>query len=193
MKIINIKKLYENQQNEIDDINLDIEDLLNQCYVQTATWGLKYWEEELGIVTNTQKTYEERRNKILSKLRGQGTATVQAIKSIAETYADTADVIENNPNYSFLIDLVSNKGFPYAITDLEETIHEIKPAHLQANYKMTSKTNDVFNVRAFMLCGEEIRVFPYQITQIKSTGKINVAIGQTSGAETITILPKGGI
>ena len=148
-------------------------------------------EEELGIVTNTQKTYTERRNKILSKLRGQGIATVQAIKSIAETYADTANVIENNQDYSFLIDLVSNNGFPYAITDLEETIHEIKPAHLEANYKMTSKTDDVFNMRAFTLCGEEIRVFPYQITNISSVGKINIALGQTQGAETITILPKG--
>lgn len=187
------KKLYENQQNEIDDINLDIEDLLNQCFVSTATWGLSIWEKELGIVTNLQRSYTERRNKILGKLRGQGTATALSIKTIAETYADIANVIQNYPDYSFMVDLISNSGFPYILEDLYETIEELKPAHLEADYKLTSKTSGVFIISAITLCGEEIRVFPYQIANIESSGKINFALGQTQSAETITINPKEAI
>lgn len=187
------KKLYENQQNEIDDINLDIEDLLNQCFVSTATWGLSIWEEELGIVTNLQRSYTERRNKILGKLRGQGTATKHSIQVIAETYADKADVILSNPDYSFLIDLISSSGFQYSLEDLYETIEDIKPAHLEADYKLTSTTSDIFKIRAFMLCGEEISVYPYQITNISTTGKLDIALGQTQSAETIEIKPKGEI
>lgn len=44
-----------------------------------------------------------------------------------------------------------------------------------------------------MLCGEEISVYPYQITNLESIGKIDIALGQTQSAETIEIKPKGEI
>ena len=41
-------------------------DLILQMFPQTATWGLKYWEDEYGVVTDLSKTLEERRAYFMS-------------------------------------------------------------------------------------------------------------------------------
>lgn len=135
------QKLYENQQNEIDDINLDIEDLLNQCFVSSATWGLKYWEEELGLSIINFDTYENRRSRIKAKLRGVGTTTVAMIKNVAESFQNgEVNVIEDNTNYSFTIKFIDTKGIPPNIQDIYRAIELIKPAHLGVSYEFRYTT-----------------------------------------------------
>lgn len=175
---------------ELTKINEKIESALNQFFLTTADNSISRWENEFGIKADATKSLSERRNRILGKLRGLGTSTVQTIKNIALSYVNEVNVVENNSDYSFMLDLINNQGFPYILEDLYETIEEIKPAHLQANYKMTSNTKDTYNIRAFTLCGEEIKVFPYQITTVESSGKVKLALGQTQGAETISVNPK---
>jgi len=176
--------------NELNLVNSKITDVYNDCFSDTVSTTIYRLENELGITTNSQKTLQQRWNKIQSKMIGQGTITPQTIKSIAESYIEKVDVIRNDADYSFMLDLISTTGFPYVLEDLYDTIEEIKPAHLEANYQMTSKTSQVVSMRAFTLFGEEIQVFPYQIAGIESVGTINVGIGQTGGAEIISIQPK---
>lgn len=131
-------KIYNSQQAEIDTLNNNNKDIINQCFVNTATWGLDIWENELGIVTNTQKTYVERRNKILSKIRMQSPVTKTSIESIAKIFAETTNVILHNEEYWFEIDLETHSGFTNFLDDLMEALEELKPAHLGVRYKLTS-------------------------------------------------------
>lgn len=48
---------------------------MDQLQLDTATWGLKYWEETLGIAVEEEKAPEFRRSRIRSKLRGAGVTT----------------------------------------------------------------------------------------------------------------------
>ena len=126
-----LKKILDQEQIEIDNYNILIKDLLNQCFVNTATWGLKYWEELLGIKTNVYKNIEFRRTTIIAKLRGQGTTTKSLIKNVAESFSNgEVEVIENNKNYSFTIKFVGSRGIPPNLADLKNAIEDIKPAHL---------------------------------------------------------------
>lgn len=124
-------EIYAAEDKELNKIKLDIKDLKAQCFVNTATWGLKYWEELLNIPVDLTKNIEYRRSTIIAKLRGQGTTTVKMIKNVAESFSNgEVEVIEDNKNYRFIIKFVGTKGVPPNMSDLENAIEEIKPAHL---------------------------------------------------------------
>lgn len=62
--------------------------LMDQLCVNTATWGLQYWEKTLGIPVEQGKDLEYRRSRIRSKLRGSGVTTVALIESVAESFSN---------------------------------------------------------------------------------------------------------
>lgn len=163
---------------------------LNQFFLLDADTSLNLWEKEFGISINNNISVDERRKRILSKLRGLGTSTIEQIRNICLSYVEDADVIENNEDYSFTIKLISSVGFKKIIIDLLEILEEIKPAHLRINLQMDSLTNDNLIFKTTMLCGEEIHVFPYQITNIHSKGKLHIALGNTQNAEIISVNPR---
>ena len=62
--------------------------LLDQLAVETATWGLQYWEKTLGLSVEQSKEIAYRRSRIRSKLRGAGVTTVALIESVAESFSN---------------------------------------------------------------------------------------------------------
>ncbi|MDO4268696.1 MAG: DUF2313 domain-containing protein [Eubacteriales bacterium] len=129
-------EIYRTDGYEIGGARYSANDLLDQCFVQTATWGLVLWEQELGIVTNYQLSYEQRRDVILAKLRGQETTTVAVVRRTAESFAGcAAEVIEDTANYCFIIKFVGMYGIPPNMQQLAAALEEIKPAHLGFSFQ----------------------------------------------------------
>ena len=130
-----IKVFMESNNIEVDTLKAYVEDLNKNLYVKTATWGLDLFEEELGLITDKSLSYEERRERILAKKRGNGTTTKAMIKNTAEAFSGgEVDVIENFSDYSFIVKFVGVKGIPKNLTLFKKMIEEIKPAHL--NYEL---------------------------------------------------------
>lgn len=114
------------------------EDILNQCFVDTATWGLDFWEKVLNITTDLNKAYEDRREVIKAKLRGSGTTTVQMIKNAAEAFSGgECNVIQHPENYSFTVQFIGIKGIPKNMESFKQMLEDIKPAHLAYDFKYT--------------------------------------------------------
>ncbi|MCS4474863.1 YmfQ family protein [Clostridium botulinum] len=175
---------------EIENIDNLIQDLYKQCFIKTATWGLKFWEENLEIKTDINKTYEERRSIILAKLRGQGTTTKKMMQSVAQSFVDgIVEVIEKNQDYAFQINIESMKGFPYKLDSLYNAINEIKPAHLGTQYNLKSTTKDKIKFASITRCAEEITVYPWNPKNTSVKGKIYIPISNNRSLETITIYP----
>lgn len=131
-------KIYKSQEYQLGVLYWQIDDLLKQCFIDTATWGLVYWEEEYGITTNLNYSYEERREVVKAKKRGQGTCTKSLIKNVAEAFSGgECNVIENTAPYTFTIQFVGIKGIPKNMQGLINVIDEIKPAHLIYDFKYT--------------------------------------------------------
>jgi hypothetical protein len=125
----------------LDLVNADINDVLAQFYVDTATWGLANWERICGISTDESKPIDQRRSVVKSKLRGIGTVTVGLIESVAESYSNgDVAVIEDNANYTVTIKFVSTLGVPPNMADIQNALREIIPAHLAINYEFTYAT-----------------------------------------------------
>lgn len=123
---------------EIGRVKFNAQDLMNQLYVDTATWGLSAWEENLGINTELNKSDEARRELIKAKLRGSGTATKALIKNVAEAFSGgEVDIIEKFYDYSFTVNFIGIKGIPKNMAGLIESIEDIKPAHLGYSFKYT--------------------------------------------------------
>jgi hypothetical protein len=91
---------YENRIDEVRD----------QFFVETATWGLVYWEELVGLpVDGDNLDYESRRNAILNKLRDCSTEKcfVEGIEGIIKGQAIVIDLDPATNRYQINIELKS--------------------------------------------------------------------------------------
>lgn len=132
-----LNSIYDTQQDEVDNYKYNIEDLVNQCYIDTATWGLDFWEELLGI-SSVNSTIDQRRGAIKSALIGQGTVTVKVIEETAKAFTGgDVKVSENIEPFTFEVKFTGTKGVPPKFDTLQERINIIKPAHLLVKYTFT--------------------------------------------------------
>lgn len=117
--------------------------LAAQLCVDTATWGLQYWEKSLGIPVEVNKDLNYRRSRVRSKLRGAGATTVALIRNVAESYSNgDVDVIEHPAQYSIDIKFVGTIGIPPNLDDLTASLREIMPAHIAWDYIIIYNTWD---------------------------------------------------
>ena len=126
---------------EANSINDEVENTLNQFYVDSATYGLDKWEKMLGISKNNNDI-QTRRENIKAKMRSRGTTSIEVIKNICEAYSyGEVEIVVDHANYSFEINFVGSIGVPKAFAELDKTIEEIKPAHLAHSYKFNYNTH----------------------------------------------------
>lgn len=123
---------------ELDTIRPGVVEVLDQFFVPTATWGLDTWEKDLGLSSYTGKPDDQRRSRIISKMRGFGTVNVKLIKSIAEAYSNSTCDITKHPDIdSVTIKFVDTLGIPPNLDDLKAAINEVLPAHIVVTYEFT--------------------------------------------------------
>lgn len=124
---------------ELETLNSDIDDVLNQFFVETATWGLNIWEKIAGIPINPPgKTNDQRRSLIISKLRGIGVVNVTLIQNVAQSFTNgEVDVTDDPSTYSIKITFVGTRGQPDNIDGIKAAINAIIPAHIGATYVLT--------------------------------------------------------
>lgn len=93
----------ESNEHELQRENL--ETLLEQFFVTTATESLSKWESFLGIDVDEKKRDEDRRNVIIAKIRGTQTVTLDFMTRLVNTYiADgKAEVVDLPADYSIKI------------------------------------------------------------------------------------------
>lgn len=127
-------QIYNTSMEGTSELNLFLEDILNQCFIDSATWGLDLWEEFLSLNSDKSLDYSFRRELIKSKVRGFGVITKQAIKEICEAFALAEVEVKELPNFTFEIKFVGMKGVPPNLEGLKRRVHELKPAHLLVNY-----------------------------------------------------------
>ena len=107
------------------------EDLFNQFFISTATWGLYKWEQFAGLPISENLDNETRRGNILAALRSRATSTKERIKLIAQSYSNgECQVVEKNEDYIFYIKFSGEKGIPKRLDELKKSIDNVKPAHL---------------------------------------------------------------
>ena len=132
-----IKDIYESQQAEVDLINNNIQDLINNLFVETATWSLEKWEKKYNIPIDLDDTLENRRSRILARMVSKGQPfTKETIEAIANQFTNgEVEVIEHLENDYFTVKFVSIMGIPPKIQDVYDAINEIKASWLDVEYE----------------------------------------------------------
>ena len=143
-----MSRIYESQKAQVDVINEDVKDLIDNLFIDTATWALDFWEDELAIEKVLDDTYENRRGRIKAKLRGYGTCTKKHIKNVALSYGyGEVDPIEHYEDYVLEIKFISTIGIPPRLSDFKKTMRMIVPAHIGIIYTFKYNTwADVLNL-----------------------------------------------
>jgi hypothetical protein len=125
-------EIFNAEQKQFEQKELDLEDLRKQMDIETATWGLDIYEKDLGIKTDRSKPLTERRSVIKSKERGSGKVDATLIKLVADSFTngDVEVTFDGQINIKF----TSVLGIPPNLEDLENALEDVKPAHLAIAY-----------------------------------------------------------
>lgn len=137
-------ELLEAEGVEFDTLRGAIEELALQWFARSATWGLDEWEDFLELPAQPSWTDTERQDRLVSRLRGYGSATKALIKAVASSYAyGTVEVYDQNdgePAYTIRIEYVSQLGVPSNLIDAQRAIRAVVPAHLEITYTFNFMT-----------------------------------------------------
>jgi len=121
---------------------LFLQELGKQFFVPTATWGIRDWERIVDVTPDAGDTYEQRRNRVLLKLNGRQTSTLDFMGRLISRYidGDGGHIQEHNEKNTFTIILEGNikdkKG-------LDEALDTYKPAHLGYDYRFYTTDRDL--------------------------------------------------
>lgn len=176
-----MQSILDTQGIEIDAVRDKLKDILNQFYVDTATWGLDLWEKELNI-QDTSGDYAERRNRIKLYLAKPVSVTPQFLCTLTNRYLNdkSATIIEHIQDYCF--DVCFNNGSLFDWAGLQKAIEIYKPAHLGVKYFALQNTQSSVFVYGLINIAEQIEVEAeagYSIDPVEASffvaGAINIA------------------
>lgn len=111
------------------------DDMLLQLHPETAGWGLELWEKAYGILGGSGLAVERRREVVIARIRSARTATVEAVRLLAESFSGgQVEVTEFNSEYRFEVKLVGVLGTPVWYDAFRDAIRAFAPAHLLISY-----------------------------------------------------------
>lgn len=114
-----------------------IEVVKRNLFYDTAFETLSIYERDLGIKTNSNLRYDQRREQISARNRASFDQTTEGtIKSVASAYSNGE--VEINPTEIdgiYEIKFVGTIGIPNNMEGLQKTLEIIMPAHLGWTYK----------------------------------------------------------
>lgn len=135
-KNMTMKTLQDLLSGVTDDLEIGLSNTIQECFAATASRMLDRYEQLLGLDVDITQSETYRRERIIAKMAGSGTSTKDMIRSVAASYSNgEVEIIEDNPNYKFVVRFVGQLGIPGNMDNLKLTIEEIKPAHLVVEYE----------------------------------------------------------
>lgn len=121
---------------EHDAIRADLQDLLDQLYVVTATWGIEKWEELADIVPQDGTDIAARRAAVIQKLGISPSVTVAFLQSLINRHiTDKSGVVEAD-NGHYAVDFTIPLGKVPDRNALFANINTYIPAHLGRKVRM---------------------------------------------------------
>ena len=111
-----------------------VDDLLDQFFIDTATWSLYLWEQSYGILVDESKPLETRRSAVRDKMTAAGNTTAEMVRQLAMAMTGyEARVVVNSADYSFSLEFLgeSNTLADIDVSQVRNMVEQIKPAHLR--------------------------------------------------------------
>jgi len=126
------KWIFQIMGKEMEDAQRLFEELQEQIFPETATWGLIYHEQKYGIETNTNYSIAKRRSQILKQRNFKMSMNPERLRQLIENITGkNVEIIENTTDYTFSVKVIIT-GSDNEINEvyLREQINQLKPSHL---------------------------------------------------------------
>jgi len=214
---MNFKYVANTCSAEHEKIREALQDVFNQFFIKTATWGLARYERILGITQKPTDDYQARRNRILLRYQSTQTSTIDFLQLLLKRYVDVdtaVKVTEDNSRYRFTVQVAGNNIVNF--DGMFEALNLYKPAHLamQIELDRADQTNLYIGGAAFLggtqsiglhrtnqintgfYIGAAQRMGGDQTIGLSSTRQLTcslMAITAMGYGGQITVLPRGGI
>lgn len=133
---------------ELDGLWQTFDSILDQCYLERATWGLDIWEEEWNLPTSYEDSYETRRSRIKAKIIGGGTFTEQTARDLANAYSQTRNALFLPLHESYAFKTIYDIDDLTSYTGLKFAFEEAKPAHLLHIVELMIDLFNSFHIQA---------------------------------------------
>lgn len=103
-------------------------DFIAQMLPQTATWGLRLWEDEYGITTDVSKTIEQRRQYLMGAMYKHSPITPKRIEEMVYAVTGTECEVEENTAPNTVT--ISIFGYVSNLKQLKNELDVKLPAHI---------------------------------------------------------------
>ena len=125
-------------------------DWLTQLTIDTATWGIIYWEREYGVRPLVTDTLDVRRSRVKAKMRAPQTTTRAMLAGVAAAYAAGAvSSVEEFPReHRVQFRFASSGAFPTALEAMTESLREVMPSHVAFDYRFCYQQAEQGSVHA---------------------------------------------
>jgi len=102
------------------------QEVINQMFVRTSTWGLAYWELELGLPYGGAKSDSERADTIIAAMRSYRASTPFVIRLVANSFnLGNVTPIEDFPGRRLIIRFNDIRGVPRNLADLQVALYRL--------------------------------------------------------------------
>lgn len=110
-------------------------DWLAQLTIDTATWGIVYWEREYGVTPQATDTLDDRRSRVKAKLRAPQTVTAAMLENLTDSYINgQSEVTELPREHKVKIRFNGEYGVPSNLESLTAALLEVLPSHVVYEY-----------------------------------------------------------
>lgn len=125
--------LLETHAKELDTIETNNADIRLQLNPLTATWGLLFWEERLGLPLDPNGDTDKRRKKILARRRAGAPFSGAMLKSVIEAYTERPVTVTMNMA-KLQVEITMDEEY-HDIPELYDQVDSIIHAHLGVHYR----------------------------------------------------------
>ncbi|WP_394913306.1 putative phage tail protein [uncultured Robinsoniella sp.] len=140
-----------------DKVNTKLDDLALQLSPLSATWGLIYWEESVGLPMSPDEPPEQRRPKVLARLQNYENFGAPMIHRIAAGFGEEIRVYIDVAEC--LVTVVFQRGVPTFLTDFQHAVNNIIHAHLGTEYKFE------YNIYGGLVAVTRYHVYGYRVPE----------------------------
>lgn len=123
---------------EHDSIRVSMQEVLDQCFVRTATWGLDLWEELVGLPISKSKDYALRRADVLARLHASYSVTLEFIYQLIDKYIVNHQFRLREVPEDYRIEIEIQDGKVLSWGALELALRIWIPAHI--GWKINART-----------------------------------------------------
>lgn len=176
---------------EHNTIRIDLQELLDQFFIISSTYGLADWENLVGIETDPTLDLDARRQAVMAKLQNPESVTEAFLTELINRYiADKSGTVTyRSEMYSadFNVPLLNKENMAGMTRDVRIYI----PAHIGTVYKAHTLTGVENHIAMLKSTVKTVDVYPAAVEQIQPESTFYVALAMTTTEE--LTLQIGGI